>query len=326
MRGSWAGRLSVYLAGLVVLALGITLNVKTGLGVSPLVSVAHVAALVIPAPIGDTTFVLYSSFVVVQIVMHLLMYRRNRTLPIGSIIVKDMLQLPLSMAFTRLMNVFEAAIPMMTDLVQGSFFASMAGRLLVLLAAIVCTGVGAAASLDMRLIPNPGDGIVQTIADVSHLETGLVKNIFDGCSVALALVLSYAILHENLTIGIGTLAAFLGIGRVMALFNKTREKKVNNPFGIDFGDIAKMKKEFDRMKSAMDDISATGNAGGDMVSITIDGNDNVRDVKISDEAYALGAGTLQTLVSAALGDALRRLNEAKMDKQKELAMDLLANR
>ena len=87
---------------------------------------------------------------------------------------------------------------------------------------------------------------------------------------------------------------------------KTREKKVNNPFGIDFGDIAKMKKEFDRMKSAMDD--------------------NVRDVKISDEAYALGAGTLQTLVSAALGDALRRLNEAKMDKQKELAMDLLANR
>ena len=176
---AWTVRLAVYLAGLVVLALGITLNVKTGLGVSPLVSVAHVAALAIPAPIGDTTFVLYSSFVVVQIVMHVLMYCRNRNLPIASTIAKDILQLPLSMAFTRLMNVFEAAMPMMT-----------------------------------------GDGIVQTIADVSHLETGLVKNIFDGCSVALTLVLSYAILHENLTIGIGTLAAFLGIGRVMALFNR----------------------------------------------------------------------------------------------------------
>ena len=165
---AWTVRLAVYLAGLVVLALGITLNVKTGLGVSPLVSTAHVAALAIPAPIGDTTFVLYSSFVVVQIVMHVLMYCRNRDLPIASTIAKDILQLPLSMAFTRLMNVFEAAMPMMTDLVQGSFFASMAGRLLVLLAAIVCTGVGAAASLDMRLIPNPGDGIVQTIADVSQ--------------------------------------------------------------------------------------------------------------------------------------------------------------
>lgn len=217
---TWTVRLAVYLVGLVVLALGITLNVKTGLGVSPLVSTAHVAALAIPAPIGDTTFVLYSSFVVVQIVIHVLMYCRNRDLPIASTIAKDILQLPLSMAFTRLMNVFEAAMPMMTDLVQGSFFASMAGRLLVLLAAIVCTGVGAAASLDMRLIPNPGDGIVQTIADVSHLETGLVKNIFDGCSVVLTLVMSYALLGCNMTIGVGTLAAFLGIGRVMALFDR----------------------------------------------------------------------------------------------------------
>ena len=314
---AWTVRLAVYLAGLVVLALGITLNVKTGLGVSPLVSTAHVAALAIPAPIGDTTFVLYSSFVVVQIVIHVLMYCRNRDLQIASTIAKDILQLPLSMAFTRLMNVFEAAMPMMTDLVQGSFFVSMAGRLLVLLAAIVCTGVGAAASLDMRLIPNPGDGIVQTIADVSHLETGLVKNIFDGCSVVLTLVMSYALLGCNMTIGVGTLAAFLG---------KTREKKVNNPFGIDFGDIAKMKKEFDRMKSAMDGISATGSAGGDMVSITIDGNNQVRDVKISQEAYDLGSQALQTLVSAALSDTLRRLDEARQEKQKEIAMDLLANR
>ena len=101
---------------------------------------------------------------------------------------------------------------------------------------------------------------------------------------------------------------------------KTREKKVNNPFGIDFGDIAKMKKEFDRI------ISATGSAGGDMVSITIDGNNQVRDVKISQEAYDLGSQALQTLVSAALSDTLRRLDEARQEKQKEIAMDLLANR
>lgn len=107
---------------------------------------------------------------------------------------------------------------------------------------------------------------------------------------------------------------------------KTREKKVNNPFGIDFGDIAKMKKEFDRMKSAMDGISATGSAGGDMVSITIDGNNQVRDVNISQEAYDLGSQALQTLVSAALSDTLRRLDEARQEKQKEIAMDLLANR
>ena len=47
-----------------------------------------------------------------------------------------------------------------------------------------------------------------------------MKNIFDGCSVVLTLVMSYALLGCNMTIGVGTLAAFLGIGRVMALFDR----------------------------------------------------------------------------------------------------------
>ena len=47
--------------------------------------------------------------------------------------------------------------------------------LVVVAAGIVLTGIGAAASLDMRLVPNPGDGIVQTLADAAGKETGLVN-------------------------------------------------------------------------------------------------------------------------------------------------------
>ena len=50
------------------------------------------------------------------------------------------------------------------------------GRFLFLLLAIVLTGVGAAMSLNMRLIPNPGDGIVQAIADTIHKSVGFTKN------------------------------------------------------------------------------------------------------------------------------------------------------
>ena len=53
-------RIMIYLAGLVILALGITLNVKTGLGVSPIISVAHVFAVIFSLPIGDAAFVLYN--------------------------------------------------------------------------------------------------------------------------------------------------------------------------------------------------------------------------------------------------------------------------
>lgn len=45
------------------------------------------------------------------------------------------------------------------------------------------TGIGAAMSLNMRIIPNPGDGIVQAIADFVHKGVGITKNCFDICNV-----------------------------------------------------------------------------------------------------------------------------------------------
>ena len=47
----------VYILGLLILALGITLNTKTGLGVSPIVSVAFVASQLGGWSIGNTTLV-----------------------------------------------------------------------------------------------------------------------------------------------------------------------------------------------------------------------------------------------------------------------------
>lgn len=73
----WFLRILVYIAALLVLALGITLNVKTGLGVSPIISVAHVFSVILSVQICDTTFVLYTVFVLAQMAMHLVMYRRT---------------------------------------------------------------------------------------------------------------------------------------------------------------------------------------------------------------------------------------------------------
>ena len=68
------------------------------------------------------------------------------------------------------------------------FFALSVVGFLALAFAIAATGIGSAASLDMRIVPNPGDGIVPAISDLSGKETGIVKNIFDGCNVLLSIV------------------------------------------------------------------------------------------------------------------------------------------
>ena len=55
-------------------------------------------------------------------------------------------------------------------------------------AGIVLTGIGAAMTVDMQLIPNSGDGIVNSIARRCGRELGFTKNIFDCGCVAVSLL------------------------------------------------------------------------------------------------------------------------------------------
>ena len=57
----------IYCLGMLVLALGLTLNTKTGLGVSPILSLSYSSSQIWGLNFGDTTFVLYSLFVVGQV-------------------------------------------------------------------------------------------------------------------------------------------------------------------------------------------------------------------------------------------------------------------
>ena len=123
----------------------------------------------------------------------------------------DLLQLPLSLVFTRFMNLFSALLPTPSD--------NMPPRLLVLAAGIILTGIGAAMSLNMRIIPNPGDGIVQAISDFIHKSVGFTKNCFDLFNICLTISVGLIFAHHLVGIGIGTVLAVIGVGRAIAAFN-----------------------------------------------------------------------------------------------------------
>lgn len=72
-------RILFYAAGLLVLALGLTLNTKTGLGVSPIISVAYSISQIFDHNFGNMTLALYSVFVVIKMILHLIRGRRYRT-------------------------------------------------------------------------------------------------------------------------------------------------------------------------------------------------------------------------------------------------------
>ena len=156
------------------------------------------------------TFLLYASFVVIQMVLHLMPGKR-RPEDRKKAVLADVLQLPLSYFFTMLLNLLSAWIPAAE---------MMAARIAVLLISVILVGTGAALSLDMRLIANPGDGLVQAVSDRTGIDLGLSKNVVDITCVTLTCILSMTVSHRILGVGIGTLIAMIGIGRVIAFVNK----------------------------------------------------------------------------------------------------------
>ena len=203
-------RFIVYAIGMFVLALGLALNTKADLGVSPIISVPYSISQITGYNFGDLTFVVYALFVVVQIVIHLNLKKNKK-------IMSDLLQLPLSLIFTRLLNIFSTYIPTSQNL---------GIRFIVLAFAIICTGVGAAMSLSMQLVPNPGDGIVQALAERFNKSVGLTKNLFDCFNLCITLCISIFIAHQIVGVGIGMVIAVLGVGRVIALFHHIFECKI----------------------------------------------------------------------------------------------------
>lgn len=224
-------RWAFYLLGLLVLAAGLTLNTKAGLGVSAIISVSSSISELFGFSFGNTTLGLYSVFIVIEIILHTIRDRnyekntaealknagrRNRKL----VLLMDILQLPLSIVFTRFLNIFSALIP---DFALGG----MAVRVLVLLTAIAFTGIGAAMSLNMRIIPNPGDGIVQAIADCVNKEVGFTKNCVDVVNILISTSIGLIFAGHLAGVGIGTVLAVVGVGRVIAVFNHLFYDRMN---------------------------------------------------------------------------------------------------
>ena len=245
-------RIIFYILGLAIQSFGLTLNTKTGLGVSAVIVFAYAVSQIAEANFGNATFVLFGVFIAGQMVIHAIMHRQGRELASGSLkkqLVMDVLQFPMAYVLTRFMNFISWVLPQFDTDFPGSFWGSVFWRIVLTLIAIVCTGVGAAMSLNMRIIPNSGDGIVQALSDISRKKLGLTKNIFDITSICVTLITGFLFAgtvtginlgglvfsEHQIGVGIGTILSMIGVGRVVALYNKLFFEKQVRAAGVSYG-------------------------------------------------------------------------------------------
>ena len=195
----WILRIALYLIGIMVLALGITLNTKTNLGVSPIISMPYAVAQIFGYETGTAVFVAYLIFIVLQIPPF------------------QLLQVAASYLTSAFITIFDRIFPAPDQ---------MGMRLLVLVLAIILTGIGAAVTVDVNIVPNPADGLARVLGERCGKNMGFGKNLFDFSAIVISLAIGLIDAGRPVGIGIGTVIAMVCTGRVIAAFNHFAKKKI----------------------------------------------------------------------------------------------------
>ena len=143
----------IYLTGIVILACGITMSSKTNLGTSPVISVAYNISDLTGIPFGVMTFIYYVFLIAVQV----LLLRREFD-PV------QCFQLLASFLTSTFIGLFDRFLP------SSEVFPV---QVLLLILAIVLTGIGIILTVGAQFVPNPADGLASLISPRCRKSLGL---------------------------------------------------------------------------------------------------------------------------------------------------------
>ncbi len=195
-------RLTLYLSGLFITALGINITIRSDLGVSPVSSFPLTLSKVVGISLGTVTIVVYAFFVLAEV---LLLGRRFKA--------RNLLQLLFNFAFGLFLDL--TGRPLTRLVIRGYGM-----ELLWLLVGIVTMALGVVLFLSMDIVPNAPDGIVLAYCERTGARFSNAKFGFDCICVALSIVSSLLFLRSIISVREGTVIAALLTGKLIGFFAK----------------------------------------------------------------------------------------------------------
>lgn len=192
-------KLMIYFIGLNFIALGIVLNISTGLGVAALSSSIYATSQIFHLSLGTASIIWYMVFVIIQCILSKKITR------------EFLLEIPLSFLFGYLNDFYDMIINIHPE--------SLIFSLLLLTIALCFISMGVYLTSQTNLVLNPGDGIVKTVSIVFHQPFYNVKNGFDIAMILCSLSLSLLTQNPIMGIGIGTVISAIMIGRLIKVWH-----------------------------------------------------------------------------------------------------------
>ena len=198
-------RYLLFLVGLFVNALGVSLVTKANLGTSPISSIPYVLSLNFPFTLGNFT-IFFSIFL---IVLQILILRKNFKL-------ENILQIPVSIAFGYFI-----------DLTMYLFFwvdpQNYLLKIVALLIGCAVLGFGVYLEVVADVVMLPGESFVRAIVQTWNTNFGTTKIIFDTSMAVIAAVLSFVFAGKLNGVREGTIIAALLVGFIARVLGKKLE-------------------------------------------------------------------------------------------------------
>ena len=198
-------RYLLFLVGLFVNALGVSLVTKASLGTSPISSIPYVLSLNFPFTLGNFTIF----FSILLIILQIIILRKNFK-------IANILQIPVSIAFGYFI-----------DLTMYLFFwvnpQNYFVKIIALLTGCAVLGFGVYLEVVADVVMLPGESFVRAVVQTWNTNFGTTKIIFDTSMAVIAAILSFVFSGKLNGVREGTLIAALLVGFIARLLGKKLE-------------------------------------------------------------------------------------------------------
>lgn len=196
-------RLIFYFVGLFIMTIGVSISVKSNLGVSPVSSIPYTVTKVWGIEMGKATILFHCVLVLIQILLLRSKFK-----------LKSLLQVIVGIIFgyfTTFCNWTMTLLPDPENIVL---------RLVMSLISTVLVAIGIFFYMPADIMPLAGEGCMQAISQISGIDFAKVKVAFDVTMVIISLVTCLTLIHSFGSVGIGTVIAAVLVGINYAFINR----------------------------------------------------------------------------------------------------------
>jgi len=197
-----AARYLVFVTGMFIMALGVGLSVKAGLGTTSISSIPLVLSFATSWTLGQIMIIVNAAFILIQLLL-----LRKKFPPI------QFLQIPAALVFGWFCDLGLA-------IVSGINPANYVTRFFLTLGSSAIVGFGIFLEIKPNVVMLSGEGVVKAIATVTRREFGTLKIAFDCTLLMAAVCLSFIFLHRIEGVREGTVMAAFLVGTFARLFNR----------------------------------------------------------------------------------------------------------